>query len=176
MRHMHGLQAIDAIRSYKEQGLPLNRCTVATDGFGSWPVYDKQGKLISYEVRGALLRHFDFYRDLSNCSADTAGMNMTCTTLLIHTAAERLLLIGVMVISHLARFICIEVCGFVGCRPRCHDEVYAGNGARRGLEPVRGAALHDQQCSQCTATPTQRPGKSLSTLCFCCVWLRCTIG
>ena len=93
-------------------------------------------------------------------------MNMTCTALQIHTAAERLLLIGVMVISHLARFICIEVCGFVGCRPWRNDEVYAGSGARRGLEPVRGAAVHDQQRSQCTATPTQRPGKSFSTFVF----------
>lgn len=44
------LQAIDAILWYKEQGLSLNRCTVASDGFGSWPVYDQQGKLLSYEV------------------------------------------------------------------------------------------------------------------------------
>ena len=45
------VQAREAIRSYKEQGLPLSRCTVASDGFGSWPVYDQQGTLLSYEVR-----------------------------------------------------------------------------------------------------------------------------
>ena len=44
------LQARHALNQYKESGLPLGQCSVASDGFGSWPVYNKQGHLLSYEV------------------------------------------------------------------------------------------------------------------------------
>ena len=44
------LQAQQAVKQYQEAGLPLSECSVASDGFGSWPVYDKQGRLLSYEV------------------------------------------------------------------------------------------------------------------------------
>lgn len=43
-------QAQQAVVQYKQAGLPLESCTVASDGFGSWPVYDQQGHLLSYEV------------------------------------------------------------------------------------------------------------------------------
>ena len=43
-------QAQQAVKQYQEAGLPLTECSVASDGFGSWPVYDKQGRLLSYEV------------------------------------------------------------------------------------------------------------------------------
>lgn len=44
------LQAQQAVKQYQETGVPLSECSVASDGFGSWPVYDKQGRLVSYEV------------------------------------------------------------------------------------------------------------------------------
>lgn len=45
------VQAQQAVKQYREAGVPLSACSVASDGFGSWPVYDKQGHLVSYEVR-----------------------------------------------------------------------------------------------------------------------------
>lgn len=49
------LQARQAVKTYRQAGIPLAHCTVASDGFGSWPVYDKQGRLLSYEVLHAVL-------------------------------------------------------------------------------------------------------------------------
>lgn len=51
-------EARQALRQYREAGVSLSECSVASDGFGSWPVYDKQGRLLSYEVAdlGAMLR------------------------------------------------------------------------------------------------------------------------
>lgn len=51
------LQAVQAVKQYRKTGVPLSHCTVASDGFGSWPVYDKQGRLLSYEVSLQLLFH-----------------------------------------------------------------------------------------------------------------------
>ena len=50
------LQARQALKQYKEAGVSLSACSVASDGFGSWPVYDKQGRLLSYEVCFCQLR------------------------------------------------------------------------------------------------------------------------
>lgn len=44
------LQARQALKQYQEAGVSLSECSVASDGFGSWPVYDNQGRLLSYEV------------------------------------------------------------------------------------------------------------------------------
>lgn len=44
------VQAQQAVKQYREARVPLSACSVASDGFGSWPVYDKQGRLVSYEV------------------------------------------------------------------------------------------------------------------------------
>lgn len=51
-------EARQAVKTYRQAGIPLAHCTVASDGFGSWPVYDKQGRLLSYEVAdlGAIFR------------------------------------------------------------------------------------------------------------------------
>lgn len=49
------VQAQQAVKQYQEAGVPLSECSVASDGFGSWPVYDEQGRLLSYEVPSTTL-------------------------------------------------------------------------------------------------------------------------
>ena len=45
------MQAMEAILQYKQEGeLLLERVTVSSDAFGSLPVFDEQGKLVSYQV------------------------------------------------------------------------------------------------------------------------------
>lgn len=58
------MQAQQAVKQYKEAGVPLSECSVASDGFGSWPVYDAQGRLLSYEVCLAMFhRHKCIFAD-----------------------------------------------------------------------------------------------------------------
>lgn len=42
--------ARDAVEKYHSDALPLDRVTVSTDAYGSWPEYDSKGHLISYKV------------------------------------------------------------------------------------------------------------------------------
>ena len=45
------VQAEQAIMQWRRNHMPLNRCTVSSDAYGSLPVFDDHGKLVSYEVR-----------------------------------------------------------------------------------------------------------------------------